>query len=87
MSTGYDCTQCKQFISEEAVETKEVFSQTREEPAEYIGTCPHCGCDDLDEVIVCDAGDCTTLVRDDGDLCGECAACHGEMIQDSLEDR
>ena len=97
----WHCTLCGELMTEQQTEdlTYQVFSGSREEPAEYAGRCANSRCngthDDQVEIWLCGLDGCETPVEDGTDHCTRhnleadgfavCMGCGSEPVPDEGE--
>lgn len=74
MDETFKCDRCDTIFNDFDLEaTRELFfAGSREEPAEYIDHCPHCGSEDYSDFDKCITDDCTNEALPG---CDDCAAC------------
>ena len=68
----YFCNDCKEHFYDFEIETKEIYPQTMDSPAEYESYCPYCGSVDFDEAKICAYCGEPFSPEAKGEFCEEC---------------
>lgn len=84
MTTKWECKNCQCFFVEDDITPVLVYTDgNREEPDEYEGHCPDCHSTNIVEIPMQFCVSCEdVIVRNEGEMCGECMTCQAEAKGD-----